>query len=69
MTSRPCGVASSARSESMRDTIAVELIATVLPSAMPICHDQPNIGSAMAGSAAGFVWNLTRVFTTSFVLP
>ncbi len=51
MTSRPCSVATSIRSTSMRDTIAVELIASVLPSASPVCHDNPSNGNATVASA------------------
>ncbi len=42
MMSRPCGVASSMRSASIFDTIAVELIASAPPSANPACHPQPD---------------------------
>ena len=38
MTSRPCGVASSIRSASILDTIAVLLIASAPPSANPACQ-------------------------------
>ena len=38
ITSRPCGVASSIRSASIFETIAVELIASMPPSAKPACQ-------------------------------
>ena len=38
MTSRPCGVAISIRSASIFETIAVELIASIPPSAKPACQ-------------------------------
>ncbi len=41
MMSRPCGVASSMRSASIFDTIAVELIASAPPSANPASQPQP----------------------------
>ena len=41
MMSRPCGVASSIRSASILDTIAVELIASAPPSASPACQPKP----------------------------
>ena len=47
MTSRPCGVASSIRSASIFDTIAVELIASAPPSANPVCQPNPSSGSAI----------------------
>ena len=38
ITSRPCGVASSIRSASILETIAVELIASAPPSTSPACQ-------------------------------
>ena len=41
MMSRPCGVASSIRSASIFETIAVELMASAPPSANPACQPKP----------------------------
>jgi hypothetical protein len=42
ITSRACGVASSIRSASIFDTIAVELIASAPPNANPACQPYPS---------------------------
>ncbi len=46
ITSRPCGVASSIRSASIFETIAVELIASAPPSARPAGQPWPKASSA-----------------------
>ncbi len=51
MMSRPCGVASSIRSASIFDTIAVELIASAPPSAKPTCHPDPSIDTRIIAPA------------------
>ncbi len=55
MMSRPCGVASSIRSASIFDTIAVELIASAPPSATPACQPQPARLSASIATAVVIV--------------
>ena len=52
ITSRPCALSSSPRSTSSFDTIAVDDMARMPPSASPACHDAPNSVALPMASAS-----------------